>query len=608
MIKNERINIVLASIFCLIMIMPSAAHAHESSPDFDYYGNEETGWWIKEDCHFGEETLTYWIDRTNTGQNIFATPHDPRHDFYMSCVTNGAAIWNAQGFNQNGTDIIKLEEVIGIVAVRTENHDEWGNLDTYAYFDHTQGTDENNHLVRGRIIIFTDVLNENDERVRENPLYGNFVLAHEFGHAFGLKDLEEEYNAGRLMKQGEVNRTFTEQDKWGLKIIRGEHTHSSNFPLLYDESCHYNGCTNGCGLIINTEPHSVYCIQNDDNATHTKHCEVCDFVLTRSHRLTVWEINPENISEHMRYCTDCGFIIIENHNIDTSGGGRRCINCPYDENPDLCEHIYGPWSNESRTCVICGQVQTCSHTYGEWENGNRPCTICGHIQTCIHIFNTWKDGGSLTHYRNCIECGTLQTRQHDYSPWSKNGSYHDKSCYDCGRGVSGTHTYGSWASDGSGGHTRSCITCEYSQSEPHNGNWTYYNNSYHRKTCGVCGTLQQENHNISWNIGEANHSGTCSVCGKKISADHSYGEWTSDGSSGHSRSCTFCGYAQTGSHYGDWMDAGQIYHRRTCDMCSYLERGLHIDYWTGTQCGLCGRTGTIVAPYRERTFGIDELE
>lgn len=54
----KKLNIfLLALIFCLVLIMPSVAHAHEGSPDFDYYGNEETGWWIKQDCHFGGETL-----------------------------------------------------------------------------------------------------------------------------------------------------------------------------------------------------------------------------------------------------------------------------------------------------------------------------------------------------------------------------------------------------------------------------------------------------------------------------------------------------------------------------------------------------------------------
>lgn len=110
------------------------------------------------------------------------------------------------------------------------------------------------------------------------------------------------------------------------------------------------------------------------------------------------------------------------------------------------------------------------------------------------------------------------------------------------------------------------------------GSVTYANASQHVGTCTRCGATSYSSHSASYATVEeaatctsaALYSYTC-ACGYEwegrsgSSLGHSYGSaYTSNGSSGHSRSCTRCGASTTSSHSFTTSNGW-----KTCSLCGY---------------------------------------
>ena len=99
------------------------------------------------------------------------------------------------------------------------------------------------------------------------------VLAHEFGHAIGLKDLSNAQNINKLM-YGYSNGTATAPalaDIWGAKVITGVHTtHTWGYRLIAGAlgNSHQKYCTACNGL----NPYVQRCTYGTDNR-----CTVCGY-------------------------------------------------------------------------------------------------------------------------------------------------------------------------------------------------------------------------------------------------------------------------------------------------------------------------------------------
>ena len=135
------------------------------------------------------------------------------------------------------------------------------------------------------------------------------------------------------------------------------------------------------------------------------------------------------------------------------------------------------------------------------------------------------------------------------------------SCNDC-IVASCSHSYASWSSAGSGQHTRSCTKCGKKETASHTWNSGTVTK---QPTCARQGENKQ----------------TCTACSATRTVSipalttHSYGSWVSSGSNQHTRSCTKCGKKETANH--TWNSgtitkqpscAGPGENKQTCTVCS----------------------------------------
>lgn len=187
----------------------------------DYYvGGEVQGWSIRENMHTNGTTINYF----------FYTGAQAPNATQKEITRRGAGMWA-------GTVTINEvpEGTSGAGRVYAYNG---GTYDGYATF--CEQTTVNTHLTSWSI------------KINNNKNATAVTLAHEFGHAIGLNDLYEDYNANKLMYGYEPTCTATgptDLDKWGARVITGEHTSHT-----WGYKCH-SAAPNGGNR------HIKYCIQ-----------------------------------------------------------------------------------------------------------------------------------------------------------------------------------------------------------------------------------------------------------------------------------------------------------------------------------------------------------
>ena len=272
-------------------------------------------------------------------------------------------------------------------------------------------------------------------------------------------------------------------------------------------------------------------------------------------------------------------------------------------------------------CKNCGlEILKDSNGYGDhnwntptytWNEDHSECTA---MRTCKN--NSYhKETASATASRTetpptCTSDGKIEYTAVFDKPWAKTQTYSEK------KGDKTNHTYGDWNSDGENTHSRFCTApnCESQETEPH----TY----------------------------DGDTDDTCEICGYKQSSEpvdppaheHTYGKWSSDGETTHSRSCTVencpdknkgkvtaahdfgendtcndCGYERTinpPSHehkYSDWSsDDKNHWHECTDETCPDKNKGkvtaAH-DFGENDTCNDCGYKRTINPPSHKHTYG-----
>lgn len=241
-------------------------------------------------------------------------------------------------------------------------------------------------------------------------------------------------------------------------------------------------------------------------------------------------------------------------------GGTKTETIPTNSNHSYSSVVTPPTCTSqgytTYTCTACGYnyksnyVNAKSHTYGDWiklddNYHQRTCTVCKtHTETGAHNWDagvvteepTCKEFGTKVY--NCITCGatkteTLQrTEEHTYSKWEKiDDANHKRFCTVCLR-VSETEIH-VW-NPGTVKTPATCTEnevktyrCIYCQAEReavipdsakgHDlGNWESLDDTYHRDACSECNFhTEPEKHSF-------NEEHTCTVCQKKVDADHSW--------------------------------------------------------------------------------------
>ena len=409
------------------------------------------------------------------------------------------------------------------------------------------------------------------------------------------------------------------------------HTEHAYGEWHYDGSEHWKTCTKpGCQAQTGKSGHTY----SGDI------CSVCgyDRSITPAHTHFYGEWSRDS-REHWRECTDpnCpeenGRIINRDAHVYDDDADTTCNVCKYERSaaPDHSGgHVYGDWSWDINshwhecTDADCtdktGSIKDkAAHSYD--DDTDPYCNDCGYVRSTkfshTHTFDGWRYNAER-HYRICsAEDCPYWGEKMDSAPHVYDDDQ-DEFCNVCGYGRFGTqheHTYGDWTADGETGHYRVCTdeNCPHAdkgrQTEAH----SYDDDA--DTTCNVCDYMRT--------VTPPAH-------------EHTYGDWIADGETGHFRICTdenctsedkgrvteahsydddadmtcdTCGYERTvtpPAHehtYGDWTADGETGHYRVCtdENCTSEDKGRvteahSYDDDADMTCNVCGYERTVTPP------------
>lgn len=302
----------------------------------------------------------------------------------------------------------------------------------------------------------------------------------------------------------------------------------------------------------------------------------------------------------------------------------------------ICVHT---WQDATcttpKTCTKCGTTEgyALGHNFSAATcTAPKKCARCG-ITEGTALGHAWKDA-TCTTPKKCTRCGITEGNAlgHSYNPAT---CVLPKTCSRCGvtTGSPNGHTWGAWKYDktsGSTTHYRVCSVCNEKQTESHTfgsssviKEATCTEDGISRRVCSVCNAnedtvIAKLGHNWAtvWSATQTQHWHDCKNSGctaKTAIANHTYGSWSSNGSSTHTRTCTVCGHAQGASHtYGSYtttksptcIETGTK--TRTCTACGRKDtqtiaaNGHTWGSWTGSgttaehvrHCSVCHQQGT----------------
>lgn len=181
---------------------------------------------------------------------------------------------------------------------------------------------------------------------------------------------------------------------------------------------------------------------------------------------------------------------------------------------------------------------------------------------CDHTFGNAIMINNVSHKRTCSKCGQIQEFKHQWdsgkvhkSPTCKEEGQIIYICTDCGfektESVAKTedHRYGSVTSAGSDIHKQTCTVCGKEITAAHTwdkGKITQKPNcketGIKTYTCTGCGSTRTENlHKTEEHAFTNNCDTTCNLCGLTRTAKHRYGSAWSNDRERHYHVCTVCG-------------------------------------------------------------------
>ena len=224
---KRMIAFLTATLVMYLASLPALAHPSLLGTTFDkttrnnntYVGTESMGWMLDESCHTNGQHFTY---KCAAGMSIDL----------ITLIGQGAQKWS----NNNPFEIEYDSASNGTIMVSSALSD-----DTYAEFSWIS-KDSSGHLTSWKIWLNSSKLST----------ITSVIIAHEFGHVFGLCDLYSHNNINKLMYgyyDNEIPTTVTgptSSDKWGAKVITGYHTSHSWEYVYSGNNKHHRRCTS-CG-------------------------------------------------------------------------------------------------------------------------------------------------------------------------------------------------------------------------------------------------------------------------------------------------------------------------------------------------------------------------
>ena len=399
----------------------------------------------------------------------------------------------------------------------------------------------------------------------------------------------------------------------------------------YDGSEHWRTCTKpGCQAQTGKSGHTY----SGDI------CSVCgyDRSITPAHTHFYGEWSRDS-REHWRECTDpnCpeenGRIINRDAHVYDDDADTTCNVCKYERSaaPDHSGgHVYGDWSWDINshwhecTDADCtdktGSIKDkAAHSYD--DDTDPYCNDCGYVRSTkfshTHTFDGWRYNAER-HYRICsAEDCPYWGEKMDSAPHVYDDDQ-DEFCNVCAYGRFGTqheHTYGDWTADGETGHYRVCTDENCPHADKGRQTEAHSYDDVADTTCNVCDYVRT--------VTPPAH-------------EHTYGDWTADGETGHFRICTdenctsedkgrvteahsydndadttcnVCDYVRTvtpPAHehtYGDWIADGETGHFRVCtdENCTSEDKGRateahSYDDDADMTCNVCGYERTVTPP------------
>ena len=332
------------------------------------------------------------------------------------------------------------------------------------------------------------------------------------------------------------------------------HTYSEGFNS-WDETDHWRECTNP---VCTDRPSS-----RKDEAVHTLNaygdCTACGYRHTE-HAYGEWHYDG---SEHWKTCTKPGCQAQTGKSGHTYSGDI-CSVCGYDRSITPAHtHFYGEWSRDSRE-----HWRECTDPNCPDENGRI-------INKSAHIYTDDTD-------TTCDLCGYVRSVAPDHSDghvygdwsWDVNRHWHECTDPDCSDKAGSVQDKASHVYDDD--HDYDCNVCGYIRSTELSHTHTFdgwkYDAERHYHICSVKYCPYPEKMDSAPHAYDDDQDEFCNVCGYGrfgTQHEHTYGDWTADGETGHYRVCAAenCPYADKGrvteAHsYDD--DADMI-----CDTCGY---------------------------------------
>jgi len=225
--KKIFINLIaLVLMFCLMTV----SSAHNPNQHGYVFGGENVGWRIDEIAHHSDSNMRYWFNRNDSNLD------NAKKNF----TRNGAALWSSPYIV---TEVTTTPTPIGTGHINTVSSPADPEtkkliLAEFSYTPRIAANPPNGHInVSGAswgIVINRHV---NAASHFSDPNKAKITMAHEFGHACGLKDLYDDVNKNKLMYSISNFKTATRPttaDRHGASVMTGQHTHSTGpWPLRY---------------------------------------------------------------------------------------------------------------------------------------------------------------------------------------------------------------------------------------------------------------------------------------------------------------------------------------------------------------------------------------
>lgn len=277
-----KLGLAVLVIVGILAVCTPCASAHIST-DGVQYGADTTGWDLLLGCHAGSRTITY----------KYATGEDSvNRQRVKAAVEEAAAIWqNSSSAHPNNLyyDIdgsrtnLSIQEVTSGTAMVTITWRRFTGADSDALAmvsTLNAVKDTNNHLISNAVLS----VNTSGAFEQLYAHHAGYTIAHEFGHIFGLQDLDPD------------GSTPTHYQLMGYAWIG-----SSSLPSLPTISDKRGAC-----VILGFHGPSAHTYTYSDITarTHSRECSKCKgYNRNQTHSLEVISMNP-----YIQRCA-CGYMI-----------------------------------------------------------------------------------------------------------------------------------------------------------------------------------------------------------------------------------------------------------------------------------------------------------